>query len=166
LIGGVRVPVEQRVLEDHDADNGQVLDPAADEHEPADPAAKLEFWKCRAVYAPTAYEYERVHAYVLALGGGDQSQWETETLARTVAAQIRGDLRAAEPIAVEAGIEPLAPVKPTTRKVLIKEVLARDSNGDILRVKEYTVEEGIPPEGTSPVDLTRLLGSPSAPPSP
>lgn len=204
-----------------DADQAQVLDPSADQDEPTDPAERLRFWKAKAVWAETVYEFERAQAHVLALGGGDPSAWEQDTLNATLASMARGERIASEPppsplAATQAAardefaaslVSPFAQVVPVevlmrdprsgltawvpqksltrgqavtvaekltgqinlresgglvpTRKVMVKEVLARDSNGDVLRVKEYTVDEPIPADGTPPVESTRLLGHPS-----
>jgi hypothetical protein len=141
LIGGVAVNIHLAEGHPPNADQGSVLDPAADQDEPEEHQAKVAYWKAKAVYAPTAYEYERAVAHVTRLTGRPGTAWEQEVLHRTTAAIVRGDLKAHEQeIAVAPCIEPIVP---KTCKVTYRKILTRDlTSGDIGTVVSW--DEDVP----------------------
>jgi len=105
----------------------------------------------------------------------DQSPLAEEVAARTEVARRRGDVKAAElitvkpeqPPALDDPDAPRRPARPGMRWVRIREIITRDSLGDILVTKDYLVEEVIPPDGTLPVDPGRLnSATPTPAPAP
>jgi hypothetical protein len=144
--GGVIIPKPRALAEGHpsNADQGAVLDLAADQDEPEEHAAKVRYWKAKAVYAPTAAEYERAVAHVTALTGTSGTAWEQAVLDATVAAITRGDLQAAEAVQVppeEPIVERPTPTpKPRTKTVRIKRIIARDAQEKISEIIEFDIE--------------------------